>query len=104
MEACNGSPRSSPFKALFLSDTGASTSLISDTESLLADVDSCDADGEEADEGVVEEELAEIPATTNGTLFEKLQSIFLQFLMRCGFFLTAFPVIRILMCTTEFHQ
>ena len=41
--------------------------LFSDTESLLADVDSCDEDGEKADEGVVEEELAEIPGTTKGT-------------------------------------
>ena len=49
--------RSSSFIPLFLSDTGASTSLFSDTGSLLADVDSCDEDGDEADEGVVEEEL-----------------------------------------------
>ena len=41
--------------------------LFFDTESLLADVDSCDEDGDEADEGVVEEELADIPGTTNGT-------------------------------------
>ena len=34
---------------------------------LLADVDSCDEDDDDADEGVVEEELADIPGTTNGT-------------------------------------
>ena len=34
---------------------------------LSADVDSCDEDGDEADEGVVEEELADIPGTTSGT-------------------------------------
>ena len=49
------------------SDTGVSTSLFSDTDSLLADVDSCGEDSDEADEGVVEEELADIPGTTNGT-------------------------------------
>ena len=42
LDSCNGSPRSSSFTPLFLSDTGASTSLFSDTESLLDDVDSCD--------------------------------------------------------------
>ena len=59
--------RSSSFIPLLLSDTGASTSLFSNTESSFSDVDSCDEDGDEADEGVVEEELAEIPGTTNGT-------------------------------------
>ena len=66
-ESCNGSQRSSSFIPPFLFDTGASTSLFSDTESLFSDVDSCDDDGDEADEGVVEEELADIPGTTNGT-------------------------------------
>ena len=32
-----------------------------------ADVDSCDGGGDEADEGAVEEKLADIPGTTNGT-------------------------------------
>ena len=35
--------------------------------SLVSDVDSCDEDGDEADEGVVVEELADIPGTINGT-------------------------------------
>ena len=51
------SPRSSPHVLPLLSCTGVSTPLFSDTESLLADVDSCDEDGDEAGEGVVEEEL-----------------------------------------------
>ena len=59
--------------------------VFSDAESLLANVDSSDEDGDEADEGVVDEELADIPGTTNGTQFENLQSILLPFLMRCGF-------------------
>ena len=61
------SRQSSSFIPLFLSDTGASTSLFSDSESLFSDVDSCDEDGDEADEGVVEEELVDTPGTTNGT-------------------------------------
>ena len=67
VESCTGSSRSSSFIPLFLSDPGASTALFSDTKSMLADVDSCDEDGDEADEGVVEEEVADIPGTTNGT-------------------------------------
>ena len=51
----------------FLSDTGASTSLFSDNESPFSYVDSCDEDDGEVGEGVVEEELADIPGTTNGT-------------------------------------
>ena len=85
VESCNGSLRSSSFIPLFLSDTGTSTSLVSDTESLVSDVDSCDEDGDEADEGAVVEELADIPGTINGTLFDILQSIRLPSLMRCGF-------------------
>ena len=50
-----------------LCDTGASTSLFSDTESLSSDVDSCEEDGEGVDEDAGEEELAENPGTTNGT-------------------------------------
>ena len=38
---------------------------VTDTESLLADVESCDEDGDEA--GVVEEEFADNPGTTNFT-------------------------------------
>ena len=40
-------------------------------------------DGEEG-EGVVEEEVADKPGTTNGTKLERLQSILLPFLMRSG--------------------
>ena len=61
------SPRSSSFVPPLLSDTGVSTPLFSDTESLLTDVDSCDEDGDEVDEGLEEEEFADIPGTTNGT-------------------------------------
>ena len=64
---CGFVQRSSSFVPPLLSDTGVSTPLLSDTESLLADVDSCDEDGDEADEGVVEEELVDIPGNTNGT-------------------------------------
>ena len=53
VEWCNRSPRSSSFIPPFLSDTGASTSLFPFTESLLADVDSCDEDDGEVGEGVV---------------------------------------------------
>ena len=67
VESCNGSTRSSSFVPPILSDSGVSTSLFSDTDYLLIDVDSCDEDGDEADEGVVEEELVDIPGTTNGT-------------------------------------
>ena len=52
---------------------------------LTSNTESCDEDDGEASEGVVEEELADKPGTTNGTQFEKLQSILLPFLMRCGF-------------------
>ena len=64
VESCNGSHRSSSFVPPLPSDTGVSTSLFSETDSLLADVDSCDEDGDEADEGVVEEELVDKPRTT----------------------------------------
>ena len=70
MSLCTSSdfPKSSLVPPL-LSGTGVSTPLFSDTGSLLADVDSCDEDGDEVDEGVVEEELADIPGTTNGAQF-----------------------------------
>ena len=67
MASCNGSLRSSSFIPPFLSDTGASTSLFSDTDFLFSNVDSCDEDGDEADEGVVEEEPADTPGTTYAT-------------------------------------
>ena len=82
MESCNGSPRSSSFVPPFLSDTGASTSLYSDTESLFSDVDPCDEDGDEADEGVIEEELAGIPGINSLAIFDE------------KWILTAVPVIR----------
>ena len=85
VESCNGFPRSFSFIPPFLTDTGASTSPFSDTESLWVDVDTCDEDGDEADEDVVEKELGEIPGATNGTKFDKLQSILVSFLMRCDF-------------------
>ena len=50
-----------------------------------SNTESCDEDDGVVGEGVVEEELAVIPGTTHGTEFEKLQSILLPFLMRCGF-------------------
>ena len=57
MDSCSGTLRSSSFVPPLLTDTGVSTSLLSDTESLFADVDSCDED----------EELSDIPKSTNGT-------------------------------------
>ena len=68
VNSCSGSSRSSSFVPPLLSDSGVSTSLLSDTGCLFADVDSCDEDDEEADEGVVGEELADIPGTTNVSL------------------------------------
>ena len=47
--------------------------------------ESCDEDDGEVGEGVVEEDLADEPGTTNGTQLDILQSILLPFLMRCGF-------------------
>ena len=52
---------------------------------LTSNAESCDEDDGEVGEGVVEEELADKPGTTNGTEFYILQSILLPFLMRCGF-------------------
>ena len=48
---------------------------------LTSKTESCDED----DEVGVEEELVDKPRTTNGTQFEILQSVLLQFLVRCGF-------------------
>ena len=53
--------------------------------------ESCDEDDGEIGEGVVEEELADKPGTTNGIQLQKLQSILLPFLMR--WLLTAGPVV-----------
>ena len=52
---------------------------------LKSNTESCDKDDGEVGEGVVEEELAHKPGTTNGTLLDLLQSILLPFLMRCVF-------------------
>ena len=52
---------------------------------LRSNTESCDEDDGERGEGVVVEELADKPGTTNGTSFEILQSILLPFLMICGF-------------------
>ena len=52
---------------------------------LTSNAESCEEDDVEVGEGIVEEELADIPGTTNGTKFDILQSILLPFLMRCGF-------------------
>ena len=76
-----GFPKSSLFVPLLLSDTGFSRYLFS----LFADIDSCEEDGEGVDEDAGEEELEDNPGTTNGTKLDILQSIFLSFLMRCGF-------------------
>ena len=81
VDSCSGFPRSSPFVPLLLSDTGFSTSLFS----LFADIDSCEEDGQGVDQDVGEEELADNLGTTNGTQLDILQSIFLPFLMKCGF-------------------
>ena len=52
--------------------------------SLLTSItESCDED-DEVGVGVVEE-LVEKPGTTNGTQYEKLLSVLLPFLVRCGF-------------------
>ena len=60
MDSC-GSPRSSPLVLPILSGTGFSVYL------LTSNTESCDEDDGEVGEGVVEEELADKPGTTNGT-------------------------------------
>ena len=50
-----------------LSDTAVSTSLFYNTESLFSDVDSCAKRWWRSRWSVIEEELADIPGTTNGT-------------------------------------
>ena len=46
--------------------------------------ESCDEDDEEVGVDVLEE-LADEPGTSNGISFERMPSILLPFLMRCGF-------------------
>ena len=79
MESCSGSLQSSTLVLPLHADTGFSACL------LTSKIKSCDEDDEEVDEGVVEEELHDIPGTTNGTQLDALQSILLPFLRRCSF-------------------
>ena len=73
--------RSSPLALPLLSGTGFSVYL------LTTNTESCDEDDAEVGEGVVEEELADKPKTTNGTKFDKLPSILLPFLDAAGIIL-----------------
>ena len=50
---------------------------------LTSNTESCDEDDDEVGVGV-DEEIVDKPGTTNGTQFDRLQSILLPFLMRCG--------------------
>ena len=61
MVSCSGSLRSSPLVLVLLSGTGFSVYL------LTSNAESCGEDDGEVGEGVVEEELADKPGTTNGT-------------------------------------
>ena len=74
-----GLPRSSPLKLPLLSGNGFSVFCWHQTRN------PCDEDDGEVGEGVVEEEFADKPGTTNGTQLDILQSILLPFLMRRGF-------------------
>ena len=76
MNSCSGFLRSTSLVLPLLSGTGFSMSLLSDT-------DSCDEDDDEVGEGVVEEELADKPGTTNGYVVRSLvgeQNVALSFL------------------------
>ena len=61
VDSCSGSPRRSSLVLPLLSGTRFSVCLLTST------TESCDEDDEEVGEGVVEEELADKPRTTNGT-------------------------------------
>ena len=61
MDSCKGSPRSSSLVLPLLSGTGFSVYL------LTPNTESCDEDDGDAEEGAVEEELADKPGTANGT-------------------------------------
>ena len=61
VDPCGGFPGNSSLVLPFLSGTGFSVYL------LTSNTESCDKDDGEAGEGVVEEELADKPGTTNGT-------------------------------------
>ena len=69
---------------------------------LTPNTESCDED-DEVGVGVVEEELADKSGTTDGTEFDKLQSILLPFLVEM-WFLTAGPVVCTPMIRTEFFK
>ena len=60
VDSCSGSSRSSSLALPLLACTGFSVYLFT------SQTESCDED-DEVDEGVVEEGLADIPRTTNGT-------------------------------------
>ena len=75
---CSGFHRNSSFVLPLLSVAGFSVHL------LTSNTESCDEDVVEARVGDVEE-LVDKPGTTNGTKFDFLPSIFLPFLVSCGF-------------------
>ena len=52
---------------------------------LTSNTESCNEDDGDVGDSAVEQELKEKPGTTNGTLFDVLQSILLPLLVRCGF-------------------
>ena len=79
MDSCSGSLRSSSPVLPLPSCTRLSVYL------LTSNTESCNEDDGEVGDCVVEQELVEKPGTTNGTLFDVLQSILLPLLVRCGF-------------------
>ena len=93
---CSGFLCSSSLVLPLLSGTGFSVYL------LISNTESCDEDDEEAGVGAVEE-LVDKPGTTNGTEFDKLQSIFLSFFVSCGF-LTVGPVASVPMILEELPE
>ena len=82
VDLCSGFVRNSSLVLPLLSGTGFSVYL------LTSNTESCDEDVEEVGVGVVEE-LIDKPGTTNGTLFDILQSIFSFALFGEMWFLTA---------------
>ena len=97
LDSCNGSPRSSSLVLPLLSVAGFSVYL------LTSNTESCDEDDGEVGVGVVEEELADNPGTTNGTQLDILQSILLPF-SDLMWFLTDGPVACIPMILAEFPE
>ena len=99
VDSCSGSPRSSSFVLPLLSCNGFSLYL------LTSNTESFDENDGEVGEGVVEEELADKPGTTNCTQFDILQSIILPFFFFAEmWFLTADPAVCTPMILTEFLQ